>query len=152
MHAPLPPVPSFFLFTVLTRVGSRWMSKCLGTGQSALSAGVPVTYYATCRRIEYLASLGMPQVTPYTEPARPYTRTLPEPSSTAELVLPPASTSSPGARTTPSRQTVSCSRIMTSRASSRHKYEVDKFDMEAAYAAFIQRLERRLDAEDTKSA
>ncbi|RNF06037.1 hypothetical protein TraAM80_04191 [Trypanosoma rangeli] len=128
------------------------MNRRLGNDQPALPDGVPVTYYATCRRIEYLASLGMPQVTPYTEPARPHARTLPEPSSTPEPVLPPASPSSPGARTRLSRQTVSSSRIMTPRASSRHKHEVDKFDMEAAYAAFIRRLERKLDAEDTKSA
>ncbi|RNF24877.1 uncharacterized protein Tco025E_02490 [Trypanosoma conorhini] len=134
------------------------MSRRTSHGEPAAQAGVPVTYYATCRRIAYLASVGMPQATPYTPPARPQALTLPEPQQTPRAVLPPPpSTPSPAALTTPSRQTVSCSRTTTPRtttprATGRRKREVEMFDMDAAYAAFIQRLERQLDAEDAKSA
>ncbi|PWU92170.1 hypothetical protein C4B63_39g347 [Trypanosoma cruzi] len=128
------------------------MSDILGKNQQTTPVGVPVTYYETCRRIEYLASLGMPQVTPYTEPAKPLVATLPEPR---ELLLgegTPLSSPSPVLLPVEPRRTVTPSITSTLRGTCRKKPELERFDMDAAYAAFIQRLEQKLDEEEARNS
>ncbi|KEG10605.1 hypothetical protein DQ04_03521090 [Trypanosoma grayi] len=111
--------------------------------------GVPVTYYETCRRIECLASLGMPQSTSHTVPAKQQVMTLPEPPvhEKAERVLRAASPPTPIGG---SRSMIRSSRSPTSRLFGRKKPRVDSFDMYMAYAALIQRLEQQVDEEEHK--
>ncbi|KAH9598144.1 hypothetical protein LSM04_004766 [Trypanosoma melophagium] len=114
--------------------------------QQSMPPGVPVAYYETCKHIEQLAALGMPQVTPYTPAPKPHITTMPVPPKVCDSAN-ISSVASP-VPSDGSFSTAAASGTLTPRLTGRRKQEMDKFDLEGAYAALIKRLGQRVEEEE----
>ncbi|ORC91484.1 uncharacterized protein TM35_000064890 [Trypanosoma theileri] len=115
--------------------------------QQTFPPGVPVAYYETCKHIEQLAALGMPQVTPYTPAPKPHITTMPVPPSLRDSDY--LSSVASLTATDVSVSTGMLSRTDTPRlGTGRRRPEVEKFDLEAAYAALLKRLGKQVEEEE----